>query len=48
MEKHETSTLHIKRINAEIKRQFKAWCVRRGKSMRKVLEEMMLEKIKQE
>lgn len=39
--------LHLKNINGEIKRQFKAWCVRRGRTMTKVIEQMMKDKIKE-
>lgn len=44
--KTEKAGLHLKGLNAEVKRQFKAHCVRRGKTMTEVIEQMMKDKIK--
>lgn len=42
--KHKTKT--FLELNTDIKCQFKAHCAQRGKTMTEVLEEMMLEKIR--
>lgn len=44
----EKAVLYIKGLSAEVKRHFKAYCVKQGKTMTQAIEEMMLEKIKQD
>jgi len=43
--KHNKTTT-IFNLRTDVKCQFKAWCAERGRTMTKVVEEMMLEKIK--
>ena len=42
------SSLHLRRLDKEVKMQFYAWCVRRNKTMTQVIETFMRNTIKKD
>lgn len=45
MDKKETASLYVKGIPEEVKREFKATCIRNGTTMKEVIQKLMREYI---